>query len=160
MKASTLWQPYASLISIKAKPFETRAYPPPVSYIGKRIAIHAAVRKVCLSDFDRDTLRAIDHALTSNGCDPAEFTPRGVVVCTGILAAAYQCGPMDEDGKVFVTRWLPPGDDPIFIQSDPFGDYSPGRWAWLMTDVEPLAKPVPATGKQGWWTWEPERIAA
>jgi hypothetical protein len=59
-----------------------------------------------------------------------------------------------------VIRSIARGDSPVPIQSDPFGDFFPGRWAWLLEDVEPLAKLVPATGKQGWWTWEPERIAA
>lgn len=31
----------------------------------------------------------------------------------------------------------------------PFGDYTPGRWAWLLDDVRPLAEPVPFRGGQG-----------
>ena len=44
MKATTLWQPWASLIAIGAKYYETRDYPPPAKLLGQRIAIHAAVR--------------------------------------------------------------------------------------------------------------------
>lgn len=36
----------------------------------------------------------------------------------------------------------------------PFGDFTPGRYAWLLTDVAPLAEPIPAKGRQGLWDWE------
>jgi hypothetical protein len=34
----------------------------------------------------------------------------------------------------------------------PFGDFTPGRWAWLFDNVRPLAEPVPMKGRQGLWT--------
>lgn len=38
----------------------------------------------------------------------------------------------------------------------PYGDFRPGRWAWILDDVQPLAVPVPFKGGQGWSrTWEP-----
>lgn len=37
----------------------------------------------------------------------------------------------------------------------PYGDFAPGRFAWLLEDIEPLAEPIPATGRQGLWEWEP-----
>jgi hypothetical protein len=36
----------------------------------------------------------------------------------------------------------------------PFGDYTPGRFAWLLADVEPLDPPVPARGRQGLWNFD------
>lgn len=35
----------------------------------------------------------------------------------------------------------------------PYGDFAPGRYAWLLADVEPLAEPIPAKGRQGLWEW-------
>lgn len=36
------------------------------------------------------------------------------------------------------------------------GDYTPGRWAWLLRDVVPFLSPVPFTGGQMWSrTWDP-----
>ncbi|GIK37899.1 MAG: hypothetical protein BroJett011_17320 [Chloroflexota bacterium] len=32
-----------------------------------------------------------------------------------------------------------------------FGDYTPGRWAWRLEQIRPLAAPVPATGAWGLW---------
>lgn len=37
----------------------------------------------------------------------------------------------------------------------PFGDYRPGRFAWLLADITPLEEPIPARGYQGLWRWEP-----
>jgi hypothetical protein len=37
----------------------------------------------------------------------------------------------------------------------PYGDFSPGRWAWLLADVVALDEPVPARGRQGIWEWSP-----
>jgi hypothetical protein len=34
-----------------------------------------------------------------------------------------------------------------------FGDYTPGRYAWLLADVRPVDPPIPATGRQGLWEW-------
>jgi hypothetical protein len=48
----SLWQPYASLIAIGAKPFETRHWSPPANLIGKRVAIHAAARKPTRNEID------------------------------------------------------------------------------------------------------------
>ncbi|MDR3438990.1 hypothetical protein [Telmatospirillum sp.] len=167
LPAITIWQPYASLIATGAKIYETRDYPPPAHHIGKRIAIHAAKSTEdlrFLQDYLISGLRA-DHpdaqcdaivtALKNAGFSKLVDMPRGAVVCTAVLAAAYRCGAVDNTGKVFVTRWLPGNSDPLFIQSDPFGNYSPNRWAWLLKDVQPLAAPAPARGKQGWWSWSP-----
>lgn len=30
-----------------------------------------------------------------------------------------------------------------------FGDYSPGRWAWLLEDIHPVLPPLPMKGHQG-----------
>lgn len=34
------------------------------------------------------------------------------------------------------------------------GDYSPGRFAWVLQNPVMFDKPIPARGKQGWWNWE------
>lgn len=42
----------------------------------------------------------------------------------------------------------------------PYGDFTPGRYAWLLADVRPLTSPVPAKGRQGLWTPDADLIAA
>lgn len=46
MKALTVWQPWASLIIVGAKPYEFRGWRFPQSLLGQRIVIHAAARKI------------------------------------------------------------------------------------------------------------------
>jgi hypothetical protein len=134
--AITLHQPYACLIEVGAKPFETRSMPAPRRLIGQRIAIHAAARP-CVTDFDEDTLDAIAEAFGS--CAWNVWLPRGAVTCTAILAESL------------------PAET---VPQDPFGDYAAGRWAWRLKDVRPIKPHVPAKGRQLWgWPWEvPEGV--
>lgn len=46
MKALTIWQPWASLIDVGAKPYEFRGWRAPRSIVGQRIVNHAAARKI------------------------------------------------------------------------------------------------------------------
>jgi hypothetical protein len=42
-----------------------------------------------------------------------------------------------------------------------FGDYSIGRFAWLLKDIHQLAVPIPAKGMQRIWNWdETEHLVA
>lgn len=36
----------------------------------------------------------------------------------------------------------------------PYGDFTAGRFAWLLEKIEPLDPPVPAKGHQGLWNWD------
>jgi hypothetical protein len=156
MPAISLHQPWASLVAVGAKPFETRSWAPPASLIGKRIAIHAAKKPVWpnVVDLDSATLEAMESALGVHG-DPfwPKRMPLGAVVCTAVLAGAYACD-LHEHARL-------PGSRPLErIPADLFGDYSPGRWAWLLTDIEKLDPPVPAKGAQGFFTWTPSLAEA
>jgi hypothetical protein len=131
LPAITLWQPWASLIAIGAKRYETRSRPAPSRLIGRRIAIHAARRRVRPKDFDADTLQAINLAINDQ-CWMKKL-PLGAVVCTAVLIEVLP-----------VERVLP----------DLFGDCDPGRWAWRLEEVTLLQPPVPARGLQTWgWRW-------
>jgi hypothetical protein len=35
-----------------------------------------------------------------------------------------------------------------------FGNYDPGRWAWLLADITPLPKPDPCKGALSLWEWD------
>ncbi len=141
----SLHQPWASFIAVGAKPFETRDWAPPKWLIGKRIAIHAAKKPVNADD--REWARR-------HGCNDIPF---GAVVCTAVLAGAYQCGAhFKAPPRTIVTiiDGLPGSRGGISIVLDEFGDYAERRWAWLLTDIEPLSPAIPARGMQGFWKWE------
>lgn len=163
MHTTTIWQPWASLIAIGAKPYETRAYPPPRKLIGQRIAIHAAVRdpSPLLDDMDHSVVEAIADALEAGGLGHRvcwSWLPRGAVVCTAVLAGAYRCGEtiglIGDDAHFEVAERFPGSPcSNTYLPIDHFGDYSHGRWAWHLTDIVRFDVPVPAKGKQGWWMW-------
>ena len=56
------------------------------------------------------------------------------------------------------TLWLRSPDGSAAVEmadQHPYGDFTPGRYAWILDDIQPLAVPVPATGRQQLWTWTP-----
>jgi hypothetical protein len=146
----TLTQPYATLIAVGAKQLETRSWP--TKHRGL-LAIHAAGSLAGISGpgiSGPDALRAlcrrpaIAAALRAVRLGPDRL-PLGAVVALCRVAA---CVRTEE------THGLTPTERA-------FGDYTPGRWAWVLGDVWALPVPIPARGYQGLWTWDcPDRLVA
>jgi hypothetical protein len=40
-----------------------------------------------------------------------------------------------------------------------FGDFTPGRFAWELSNIRRLPEPIPARGQQGIWNWDEEKSA-
>ncbi len=94
MKAITLWQPWATLVAIGAKRFETRSWS--THYRGP-LAIHAAKTS---RDIKRYRGRPkIEEALARAGCS-FDTLPRGVVVC-----AARLVEPVPATGRQGFWEW-------------------------------------------------------
>lgn len=140
MKAITLHEPWASLIRDGRKTVETRDWPAPFFLVGERIAIHAG-KKV-----DREFLLSVS---------PMPVHP-GRVVATATLRGQMQVEVINEHGcgghlvKSIVGR----ATTRTYIRPDRFGDFSVGRWLWILTDIQPLDPPILATGHQGFWNWD------
>ncbi len=136
MKAITLTQPWATLVALGAKQYESRSWS--TRYRGP-IAIHAAkgfpgwARETC---YDQPFL----DVLTAARIGPATF-PLGKVIATAEIAEILPTGP----GRLFPAR--------LSDQELAFGDYSEGRYAWQFVNVQPLPEPVPAKGALGLWEW-------
>lgn len=141
IKGITLSQPYASLVAQASKRIETRGYSTP--YRGL-LAIHAAKM---VPDWAREKmqLRAFRDALAPLGCASAEdldALPRGDIVAIVRLADIFSVD--DRDPR------LPEFGTPVWE----FGDYSRGRYAWVLEDLEPLAVPLPCSGALSIWDCE------
>lgn len=136
MKAITLWQPWATLIAIGAKRFETRSWP--TSYRGP-IAVHAGKRAP--GDLELNLMLS----LLANGRIPGlpaiDDLPLGVVVATAELV---DCVRMTGE---MVRRQAE-------LELD-VGDWRTGRYAWELANVQALATPITARGAQGLWEWTP-----
>src|SRR3954466_13347819 len=131
MKCLTLMQPWATLIAVGAKRVETRSWA--TAYRGP-LAIHASVRLPAAARalFAREPFAP---AFRQAGILRAEDFPLGKVLAVCRLV---------ECQRITVENW------PAEPEAS-FGDYTPGRWAWLLDDVELLEEPVPARGKLGLW---------
>ena len=145
MKALTLHQPWATLITDGVKTIETRSWRPPQALIGHRIAIHAGKRQVANHWLNRPTRQAM---YKGHGPYWRRQIPRGAVVCTARLSWAGQVLDFEDDGHVLV------GDSPpSLIREDPYGYFGVGRWLWFLENIEPVDPPAPARGRQGLWNW-------
>ena len=132
MKALTLWQPWASLIVMGHKRFETRSWKM-ASLIGERIAIHAAKRS------PQDLPRELVAELAKLGLDPLHL-PLGAILGTAVVTAFHRTELIASN----LTRC-----------ELAFGDYAFGRWAWRLDDVVMLSVSESVRGRQGIWSWTP-----
>ena len=126
--ALTLWQPWASLIAIGVKPFETRSWA--TRYRGP-LAIHAGTERRGLRDARE--VPAIFDALAAARLTPAAL-PLGCIVAVVDLTACWPTEAIVADGL-----------------DDPFGDYGPGRFGWHLARVRPLPEPIHCSGRQRLW---------
>jgi hypothetical protein len=130
VKGLTLTQPWASLVALGHKRVETRSWR--TDYRGP-VLIHAA------KGFPREA-QAFASEEVALGRLPRSL-PFSAVVAVVELVAIQRT-----EEAVLAISGL----------ERRLGDYTPGRWAWSLANVQPLAVPVPAAGKLGLWTAWPE----
>lgn len=129
----SLHQPWAWLIAVGLKRFETRSWS--TRHRGP-IGIHAtkAFPGYAQAAAEHGAIRA---ALAGNGLAPEDL-PRGVLVAVARLAEVVPCEALPESA--------------IGREAD-FGNFAAGRFAWRLDRLRPLAAPIAINGKQGLWTW-------
>lgn len=158
MKALTLTQPYASLAAIGAKRIETRSWS--TSYRGP-LAIHAGVglgpvggkrglTTLCAEPVFFRALEPHCRVVYRNGSDTIDpdDLPLGAVVATCTLVDVVPTGLYRPVTHGDQTWQVPPGN---MSQEYSFGDYTPGRFAWLLANVRRLPEPVLVKGALGLW---------
>lgn len=152
MKALTVWQPWTSLIAIGAKPYEFRGHAMTRGQVGKRIGIHAGLRRVVRTEVE-NLLWILEHRQDVSGLvvdlaipllrgwmrGQIEF-PLGAVVCTAQLGEPIR----DEALAQRLGLRMAPRDSDRPEHSN---------WGWPMIAVEELRPPAPARGYQGLWDW-------
>jgi hypothetical protein len=132
MKALTVIQPWATLLAIGAKRIETRSWK--TNYRGP-LAIHAAAR------FPKSVLELCLHpefAMALSG----QSIETGRVLAIGELVDCV-------DTAALVARGLSD-------REQLFGDFSAGRYGWVIAGVQVLSPPAPVAGSLGLWDWAPE----
>lgn len=151
MKAITLFQPWASLVASGAKKIETRSWPAPKSIIGQRLAIHASRRR---PDPDAWVPWEIEEISAATGSAMLDL-PLGAVVATALVAGAYRSSGCIIGAPGFVGLNGSQNGSPARaeIAMDDWGDFSWGRWLWVLDEIEAISPPIPARGMQGVWEW-------
>lgn len=165
MKAITLWQPWASLWACGAKKYETRSWA--TNYRGP-IAIHAAARKCDTRGLSGATVHAMIQAIRPITAHlaktimylPLELLPLGSVIATAeligcwLIRETHTVDPVTGRPSAYID--LDIYSETVRVDGDEllFGDWTPGRYAWEITNLQLLPEPIPAKGKQGLWNWE------
>lgn len=132
MKCLSLIQPWATLVVLGAKRFETRCWQ--TRYRGP-LAIHASrtfpetARALCLTAPFRSVLRRAGYRQSAD-------LPRGAVIGTVELV---DCLPAPEVLHSLAADAL----------DRAFGDYGAGNWAWRLTGAAGRAVPIPVVGRLG-----------
>lgn len=143
MKTLMLRQPWATLVAIGAKKIETRSWK--TDYRGP-LAIHAAKRvdkkvlRLCFQEPFFDCLTREGYLLIAHHLFRGNTLPHGAIVATCTLRQIVKITERNASGL----------KDPELR----FGDYTPGRWAWILADIERLLEPILARGALGLWNWE------
>lgn len=178
MKVLTLRQPWASLVACGVKNIETRSWRAPASAIGQPLLIHAGAKTVPYplpiegvhGTFLLNASRKISTGMYLDGIGNVPL-PLGAIVASCVLT---DCVPIvDETGEhaaevyktiggngLAIQRLTGDGSRPEHVHTEwitdqlPFGDFSPGRYAWLLSDVRPTTERCPrCMGEKYVETW-------
>lgn len=125
MKALSIIEPYASLIRDGIKHIETRSWK--TRYRGE-ILIHASGKRIPKEYRENTDLMAL-----------VQSTRPGHILCKARLVG---CIEMTEDWIATLSE-----------TERACGFYSPGRYGWILEDIEPIT-PIPAKGMLGIWKYE------
>lgn len=129
MKVLSLLEPWASLIKEKVKFVETRSWK--TSYRGE-LYIHASLRKVTKKE---EKINTLVNLLKNN-----DFKYGYIIAKCNLIDCIYM------DDKYLEN-----------IQKNKIehmcGEYSIGRYAWILGDIEILHTPIPAKGKLSIWNY-------
>jgi hypothetical protein len=135
MKAISLWEPWASAMSLGMKRNETRSWP--TNYRGD-IAICAAKRPIDAFSWKLVELLGVDVATWQ--------PPYGCVLCVVELVECVETVQLIGQPRENSFREM---------QEELWGNYSPGRWFWITRNLRRLARPVPVVGRQGLFNLPP-----
>lgn len=136
MKVISIIQPWATLIALGEKKFETRSWA--TKHRGE-LGIHAS-KKVDKLICEQEPFKTI---LAKHGYTAANL-PNGVILGTTILDDCFHVRINNGDSAIIGANHLVSGNEYAF------GDYSKGRFAWEMSDMKQI-EPIPAKGQLGLW---------
>lgn len=155
--ALTVWQPWASLIMVGAKPFEWRRWHAPVAYVGQEIVIHAGARRLV-----RDEVEDIVDRLQHNDSAGGLIADKALELLLPILEFGQQLP--TSAGLGTARLGAPRRAVDLVAAGEIASPYDSDRvdeavWGWPVSDIKRWADPMPMRGSQGFWRW-PDATAA
>lgn len=130
MKVLTLIEPWASLIKEKVKYVETRSFK--TNYRGT-LYIHTSQKKINQKDERMQQLLSL--LKDTNFCYGSIIAKCRLVDCI-CMDEAY----IEKMKREHVIEYM-------------CGEYSKGRYAWILEEIEPLESPIPAKGHLNIWNY-------
>ncbi|MGZ3917879.1 MAG: ASCH domain-containing protein [Flavisolibacter sp.] len=136
MKALSLLQPWASLVVMGAKKWETRSWS--THYRGE-LLIHASIGKA-------GTLLAAEPPF-SRYIPQFDQLPFGAIIGQVILTDLIRVDQMEVRETVI---------NALSLEERAFGDYTSGRFVWILEEPVAFQKPIPVKGTLGLWEFSGE----
>jgi hypothetical protein len=157
-KVLTLWQPWATLLVHGIKKIETRPKATNWTIEKGSYLIHAASKwdkwqqKLCLDEPFYSELRKVWHYWYNCSIDELKYPnlPIGQIIGSIDITECQQIIYNNSDDFKTIYAKLQDGT----IINDPeesFGDYTPGRYAWLTQNPRILKTPIPYKNGQGYY---------
>lgn len=146
MKALTIKQPWATLIALGEKKVETRSWKS--KYRGP-LLIHAGKsinKKSCLREPIKSVLEKYGYT--------EKNLPTGVIIAKCELINCIKMKDWFADTSLKVVKVTLENGKVIAGNELEFGDFTQGRYAWILDNVELLEDPIPAKGKLSLWEYE------
>lgn len=148
MRAISLWQPWASLMTLGSKEIETRSWP--TNYRGP-LLIHAAKRLNTLEEIRfwseyPQVYYALEAFESPAGRGTLSVLPHGCLV--GIVNL-YDCKPAEKIDGIRTQKKADPAGG-LFCEND-LGGFARGRFGWLCKNAVNFDKPIPYRGYQGFF---------
>lgn len=154
----SLWQPWAAFVAEGDKTAETRSWPTP--YRGL-LGIHAAKKRggflsgrygPWVYDGLANVMWRAERDGTLEQPDRYQRVPLGALVS---IVELVDCVPVERlEWHAHVAGWTRDADGKVTVGEleRPFGDYSPGRYAWLLRHVRAVDPPMVVNGHQGFFS--------
>jgi hypothetical protein len=153
MKGLSLQQPWASLISIDAKRIETRSWN---TYYRGPIAIHASktfreTRSLCFQGPFYSVLHVAGLVdIVRPGVLGVERLPCGAIVAVAELKHVG-CIRHDRQGVYVGGNYRDGPHVDVSASELLFGNFTPGRFGWVLDKIVRLREPISCRGSLGLW---------
>jgi hypothetical protein len=142
MKAISLQQPWAGLLVLGIKEFETRSWN--TKFRGE-IAVHASAKIPKEGETLLQWLGENIPDFKPGESNHTICTMRGVILGTVVVTDTFSTNDVDQPVEVEEIQEM-------------FGDFSPNRYFWLCEHPDLFENPIPAKGALSIWNWDQESV--